>query len=96
MKPGEAYDSRGFPIYPGDLLRSFHFMGSRYGRYYYLYHVAVLRDGELDMVPTAYLEKSLIAGGGRCHLTERLAAETEIINGSGPGKCLDFRDRPRR
>lgn len=39
-QPGECHDSNGVPIYPGDLLRTFHFTGPR-RRKWYLYHVAV-------------------------------------------------------
>lgn len=39
-QPGGVYDRKGVPIHPGDLIRSFHFIGARRKRYY-LYHVAV-------------------------------------------------------
>lgn len=94
-QPGECHDQRGFPIYPGDLLRSPHFKDRR-GRNHYLYHVAVCEDGAMWMVPTSHLEKTAVAGGGRCLLSDDHAAACRIINGHGPGDCLDFEDRERK
>lgn len=93
-QPGELHDKKGVPIYPGDLLRSFHFFGSRKKRHY-LYHTAVFRDGAMFVVPTSHLEPTKISGGGSCPLDERLAAEAEVISGHGPGRTLSFEDRPK-
>jgi hypothetical protein len=94
-QPGELYDKHGRPIYPGDLLRSFHFIEARYRRRRYLYHVAVMRDGAMRMEPTAFLHSR--KGGGECLMSQELldSNEAEIIDGHGPGDCLDFYDRPR-
>jgi hypothetical protein len=99
VKPGEAHDRRGVPIYPGDLIRSFHFRerpgGKSRGRIHYLYHTAVLVGDRLEMVPTSHLEPSMVKGGGRCRLSQELVADAEVISGHGPGECLDYLDRPR-
>lgn len=93
-QPGECHDSRGVPIYPGDLLKSYHFTGARRKRYY-LYHVAVYENGGLFMVPVSDLEPTKANQGGKCLLSDELAANAEVIHGYGPGDCLDYTDRPR-
>jgi hypothetical protein len=64
-QPGECHDSNGVPIYPGDLLRTFHFTGPR-RRKWYLYHVAVYdtQVGAMRMMPVEYLEPSVKREGG--------------------------------
>lgn len=95
------YDRKGVPIYPGDLLKSFHFTGARRKKYW-LYHVVVAppeRAGTtfpLEMVPTSHLEPTKRSGGGRCPLVDWLASNAEVIAGSGPGEILDFEDRPKK
>lgn len=73
------HDKKGVPIYAGDLLRSYHFTGAR-RKTHYLYHVAVLKDGGMDVVPTSHLEASKINGGGRVRLSDNLAKTMEIIH----------------
>lgn len=94
---GELYDINGVPIYRGDLIRTFHFRGPR-RRIWYLYHVAVLKDGRLELAPTSHLEPTKIGGGGRCMASQSLLNDNkaEVISGSGPDGCLCFIDRPRR
>lgn len=73
-------DANGRKIYEGDLLRSPHFRGRR-GKMFYLYHVVVVRDGRLWMVPTSHLAgEAYIKGGGDCLLKFR-SPNTEIIDG---------------
>ena len=95
-KPGEVHDKNGIPIYPGDLIRSFHFIGPRRKRYY-LYHVAVWNKdkGTMEMVPASELEPSLVGRGGRCWLMQDYMADAEVIDGHGPGDFLDYSDRPK-
>lgn len=95
-KPGDVHDKRGVPIYPGDLIRSFHFIGPRKRRYY-LYHVAVWNSEEscMEMVPTSELEPSRRNRGGRCWLTQDLMHDAEVISGHGPGNIIDYLDRPK-
>lgn len=99
--PGECHDSNGYPIYPGDLVRQFHFRGPR-GRHYFLYHVVCLERCEktdheyLRIVPVSYLDQSQKRSGGDPMLTDDMAATLTILHGHGPGDCLDFLDRPRK
>ena len=92
MKPGECHDCKSRPVYPGDLLKSFHFIGARRKRYY-IYHTAVFRDGYMWMVPTSHLEPTKQNGGGTCRL-EACDRQFEIIEGYGPGS-LSFEDRKK-
>jgi hypothetical protein len=98
LGPGDAVDCNGVPIYPGDLLRTPHFRDRR-RRLHYLYHVAVQetvgKHVALRMVPTQHLEPTLVSGGGACLLSPEMAAAAEVIDGHGPGKVLDFRDRKK-
>lgn len=91
-KPGEIHDKRGVPIYPGDLLRTYHFTGAC-GRKFYLYHTAVLDGGNMKMVPTSHLEPTKASSGGMCWLRQEQANHVEVINGHGPGDCLDWTER---
>lgn len=99
IKPGDVVDIKGVPIYPGDLIRSYHFTGARRKRHY-LYHVAIWNSDEvtMELVPTSELEPTLRDRGGRCWLRQELADEivAEVISGHGPGDCLDYTDRPKR
>lgn len=95
-KPGELHDRKGYPIYPGDLLRTPHYRDRRWGQQW-LYHTAIWNETKktMEMVPTSELESSLIGRGGRCWLTASMAGDAEIISGHGPKDCLDYHDRPR-
>ena len=90
----QAWDANGFPIAPGDLIRSFHFIGARRKRHY-LYHTVVMRDGELWMIPTCHLEATKTGGGGDCRIWERQLAGREIISGVDEGG-RDYTNRPGR
>lgn len=95
--PGECVDCKGVPIYPGDLLKTFHFTGARRKKHW-LYHFATMKDGSMWMInisnfgPTNFI----LDGGGNCLLSDDLAAGCEVIAGSGPKPYLDFDDRPRQ
>lgn len=96
-KAGECHDSKGYPIHPGDLVRSFHFVGVRKRRHW-LYHVAVESEtGHMEMVPTSELSPSRRGRGGRFWLTQDYADSMEmlILSGSGPGDFYDFEQRAR-
>lgn len=95
MKPGDVYDKNGVPVYPGDLVRTFHFTGPRRRRFY-LYHTAVCVEGHLRLIPTSHLEPSKIKGGGTCWLRQELMEYAEVIDGCGPGDCLDWTERAKQ
>jgi hypothetical protein len=95
-QPGEVVDKKGVPIYPGDLLRSYHFRAARRREVYYLYHVATYQNGAMHMTPAHWLEPSAPRNGGECLLSDGLAIIAEVIAGTGPGDLLDHRDRPKR
>lgn len=95
-KPGECYDKNGVPIYPGDLLKSYHFTGARRKKYW-LYHLATIRDGAMWIVNVHNLATTnfILDGGGNLFLTDEWAEKFEIISGYGPKGCVDFEDRPK-
>lgn len=86
-------DVKGIPICPGDLLRSFHYIGARRKRHF-LYHVAVLENDTLFAVPTSHLEPTKRNDGGKCRVKD-MCDHTEIIHGYGPMPYISFEDRPR-
>ena len=96
-KPGEVHDKNGVPIYPGDLIKSFHFT-DRNRKRWYLYHVAVwnAETENMEMVPTSHLEPSKVDGGGRCWLQQDYMGDAEVISGHGPGDYIDYTDRPKQ
>ena len=92
---GEAFDCKGRPIYPGDLLRSYHFTDRRRKRHW-LYHVAVIREGHLEAVPTCHLQPGMEKQGGSAWIHKSDSDRFEIISGFGPGDILSYEDRPKR
>lgn len=94
-QPGELHDKNGVPIYPGDLIRSFHFRAARRRKVHYLYHTACFIDGAMWMEPTAKLEPTKAKVGGGCLMSQELLVDAEVISGSGPGDCLDYADRKK-
>lgn len=89
-------DKTGRRIYPGDLLRSWHYGKGRGKRY--LYHVAVMRDGVLKGIPACHLDPThALNCGGVFPLWIQKPNDVdkvEIIQGYGPGRIIDYRDRP--
>ena len=94
MDRSDVYDSRGYPIYPGDVLRTKHFRGRR--RTYWLIHVAAMVDGRLRMLPARWADPAAKHDGGDPLLTQGLANEATIIEGGIVGDWVVFTDRPRR
>ncbi len=76
----QFYDSTGIPIEKGDLLRTPHFRGAR-RKQHYLYHVAVMVDGVLMMVPTDFLEPTSPKEYGSCEINEDHAKNCTVIDG---------------
>ncbi len=95
VQPGEVHDRAGYPIYPGDLIRTPHYQDRR-GKMKYFYHTAVCENEVMWLVPTCHLEPTLAGKKGRCLLFAELAMMCKIISGSGPGVCTDYRNRPRQ
>lgn len=89
------YDMHGVPICPGDLLKSPHYTDRRRKRHY-LYHVVIKKGDHLMMAPARDLEPSCANQGGRCWLSDDLAALAEVIAGYGPRDYLSYEDRPKR
>lgn len=91
-------DVKGYPIFPGDVLRSFHFKGC--GRKnHYLYHVATIDDdNRLWAIPAQYLSPDVKRTGGDCLLTESLVQnhEIEIVQGQPTRHYICKHDRPRK
>lgn len=104
-RPGDVCDVKGVPVYPGDLIRTYHFRGCR-GRHHYLYHVVTQdADGVLHLTPASWLamtERQQRLEGGRCYLAAVTDASGvmkdggEVLSGHGPGDCLCHHDRIRR
>jgi len=96
-QPGECVDMHGIPIYPGDLLKTFHFTGPRRKKYY-LYHVAVFDTAAtaMRMMPASYLDPAIHRTGGDPLLSDGLAAGAEVIDGRGPDQFLSYDERPKR
>lgn len=89
MLAGECFDKNGIPIYPGDLLKSYHFTGARRKKYY-LYHIVKIFDCcNMKM-------ESVHGKGGSCLLTQDLGDNAEVISGYGPKGYLDYTDRPKK
>lgn len=96
-QPGECYDSRGVPIYPGDLLRTPHFRGPR-RKMYYLYHVATYDTtaGGMRMLPVQWLEPSYKRDGGNPLLSDKLASNATVLDGLTIGDAMLIDERPRK
>ena len=80
----QAHDKHGYPVHPGDLLRTEHYR-HRAGRMVYLYHVAVERGGEcLVGVPASSLDR--LADDGAFQLRDDSLRYSEIVQGNGPDR----------
>jgi hypothetical protein len=88
------HDRKGVPIYPGDLIKSDHFIGAS-GKRYYLYHVACLEGERLYMVPTCWLDTSQKRSGGKCLISQAMMDHAVVIDGHGPFEILSYEDRPK-
>ena len=91
----QFYDKKGVPIYPGDLLKTLHFIGARRKKYY-LYHTVVRGGDYLYMVPTSHLETGLARSGGKCLLKYGIREGSEVIAGYGPPPHFMYDERPRK
>lgn len=90
------YDIKGYPICPGDLVRTYHFTGMR-NKIHYLYHVATMDTYGLRMLPTAQLGIPKDNGGSYYPKQSDLdGLSALILSGHGPGDCTAYYDRPKR
>ena len=95
VQPGKMYDKKGVPIYPGDLIRTPHFIGAR-RKQWYIYHTAVFINGYMELIPTCHLQPDKAErGGGRCMMSYDIIRNSEVIAGYGPDKYLNYTDRPK-
>lgn len=97
VRDGDLCDRKGVPIHVGDLLKSYHFRARRYRRTFYIYHIVMLRDGAMKMVPVPNAA-GLVDDGGTCWLhtvanTDGVVASAEVIDSIGE---QHFTDRKRR
>lgn len=67
---GELYDIKGIPIYPGDLLRTYHFTGRR-NKIYYLYHVATKDGHGLRLLPAEWADPNCKRSGGAYYPSQK-------------------------
>jgi hypothetical protein len=89
------FDKNRYPIYKGDLLKVFHFIGQR-NKKYYMYKVVTEVDGCLCAVDVADLV--LRPANPHRYSIEALGLEEniEIVQGSGPGDFYCFEQRERK
>ena len=96
-EPRTAYDCNGVPIYPGDVLKIYHFTDRR-RRKHYMYKLVVELDNTLWLMDVHEIATKW--AGAMKTLLEVFADASEsmeIVEGYGPRpECLDFTDRPRR
>lgn len=93
------HDKRGYPIYAGDLLKTYNFTGAR-KRKYYMYHLVVAYDGGDRMINASalltYREQKLPGCLVSTVAVDGVLHDSEIVEGFGPlREYVDFEDRPR-
>jgi hypothetical protein len=100
--PGTVYDRRGYPIYPGDIVKTYHFTGAR-GKKYYLYHMVAETKGQMWLMGMEYqdgrpifVERCRVEAAGWFDEETGRLEQTEIVQGYGPGDLIDYEARPRR
>lgn len=93
-KTNKFHDKHGYPIYDGDVLKVFHFIGSR-NKKHYMYKVASSKGEHMYAISITGLIRTPSAPH-RCRL-EVLGeeSEVEIVAGSGPGDFYSFEQRDR-
>lgn len=102
-----AYDRRGVPIRPGDVLKVYHFRGwSRYGgrRTYWMHKLVVAREGGLCALNVSDIAARGVGGAHEWRLWASRDADgflpiVEVVGSAtetGPnGEALDWSDRDR-
>lgn len=100
LNPIPLYDIKGYPIQPGDLVRTYHFTGRR-GKIHYLYHVASLPENNsngLKLIPAAWADPNYEKDGGDCFVDQFFlnSYSATILAGIGPASGQGFCDRVKR
>ena len=88
----DNYDKKGIPIFVGDTLKIFHFIGARRKRHYMYKYVDRIESGKLVL---SHLNPS--AGTYNIPIDGRKSKDIEIVQGySGlPQGVYDFSGRPK-
>ena len=93
----QFYDKHGIPIQANDLLKTYHFTGTRKKRYF-MYHLVVEHEGCLRMLNAhAIIKNGQVNWMGGCLLGSAVAGDgcilrdSEIVEGFHP----DFEERER-
>lgn len=89
------YDKNNRPIISGDLLKTFHYRVAHRRQKFYLYHIAVQKEGYMQAVPVHYLDPNTKDSGGRYWLTKENSGNSEIVYGYGPEAGMNFTDRKK-
>jgi len=97
-------DCKGYPIFPGDLVRVKHFRDrTKRGKYKFLYFLVFKQEGYLRLVPVCELFEIFSSEAlpqlpqlSGTFLSTSLAESTEILKGQGPLGLLTWDDRPRK
>jgi len=94
----QAWDKKGYPIRHGDILKVFHFTGTRRKRYYMYKQawVLTLEDGR-EVLMADHLESTTGTTERTSYrLDSGLLEHTEIVQGSQTvAGELDYEDRPK-
>ena len=90
----ELHDIKGWVIRPGDLVRTYHFTGSR-GKIHYLYHVATKAEYGIKLLPAEWADPNRKHDGGAHYPTqsELNGLSAIILNNYGHDTCGELRKR---
>ena len=95
-QPGECFDKKGYPIYPGDLLKTLYFIIDKNTKHYH-YHVAAYKDGCMRLFTPAMADPNCRPDSRLdCLMSQELVNDSEILEGGGPGDFYTFKQRQRR
>ena len=87
------HDIKGYPIHPGDLVRTYHFTGRR-NKIYYLYHVAKKDKHGLRLLPTEWLGLNNEHDGGAYYPKQKDMDSLSAVILSGHSVDLRKRIKP--
>lgn len=88
-----AHDKKGYPVYEGDVLKVFHFIGQR-NKKYFMYKVVIASPrGFLAFCISDLALKGRI-NAHSCPLDA--LGDFEIVQGYGPEPFVSWEDRPRQ